>query len=187
MAIADWLREMPFVDDVVELAEIVAELIPIAATEGVDAGDYSELRDGMYWTVGEDGMTTRERLLAERSIEPVVRDESGRTISGLWRDAHTGFESRDPSDFDIDHRVPFKEIVDQFPQVYGLTKEEQLAIYSDPDNLQVTHDEHNREKGDATPAEHAREFVDAMGRGDFLRVCGDYLLGLRKRFGQGGS
>ena len=68
MGIADWLREIPLVDDVVELAEIAAELIPIAATEGVDAGDYSELRDGMYWTVGEDGMTTRERLLTERSL-----------------------------------------------------------------------------------------------------------------------
>ena len=53
-------------------------------------------------------MTTRERLLAERSLEPVVRDESGRTIPALWRDAHTGFESSDPSDFDIDHRVPFQ-------------------------------------------------------------------------------
>ena len=183
MGIADWLREIPFVDDVVELAEIAAELIPIAATEGVDAGDYSELRDGMYWTVGEDGMTTRERLLAERSIEPVVRDESGRTISGLWRDAHTGFESRDPSDFDIDHRVPFAEIVDQFPQMYEMSKEEQLAVYNDPDNLHVIHDDHNRAKGDASPAEHAWEFSDDEARGEFLKVCGDYLFGLRKRFG----
>lgn len=183
MAIADWLREMPFVDDVVELAEIVAELIPITSTEGIDAGDYSGLRDGMYWTVGEDGMTTRERLLTERSLEPVNRDESGRIVSGLWRDAHTGFESRDPSDFDIDHRVPFREIVDQFPDMYGLSKEEQLAIYNDPDNLQVTHDEHNRAKGDASPTEHAWEFADATDRGEFLRKCGDYLVGLRKRFG----
>ena len=183
MAIADWLREMPFVDDMVELAEIVAELIPIAATEGIDAGDYSELRDGMYWTVGEDGMTTRERLLTERSLEPVARDESGRIISGLWKDAHTGFESNDPSDFDIDHRVPFAEIVDQFPQMYEMSKEEQLAVYNDPDNLQVIHDDHNRAKGDASPAEHAWEFSDAEARGEFLKVCGDYLFGLRKRFG----
>ena len=75
--------------------------------------------------------------LAERSLEPVARDESGRIISGLWRDAHTGFESRNPSDFDIDHRVPFKEIVDQFPQMYELSNAEQFAIYNDPDIRKV--------------------------------------------------
>ena len=82
----------------------------------------------------------------------------------------------------MDHRVPFAEIVDQFPQVYSLPKEEQLEIHSDPGNLQVTHDVHNREKGTATPAEHAWEFADAKARGELLGECGDYVLGLRKRF-----
>ena len=148
MGIADWLREMPFVDDVVELAEIVAELIPIAATEGIDAGDYSELRDGMYWTVGEDGMTTRERLLTERSLEPVARDESGQIISGFGGMPTLGSNPGDPIGFRHRSSGAIQRNRGPVSQVYGLTKEEQLAIYSDPDNLQVTHDEHNRAKGD---------------------------------------
>ena len=182
MAIADWLREIPLVDDFVEFAELVAELLPDAA-DGVAGGDYGELRDSMYWTTGEEGMTTRERLLAEHSLEPVTCDADGRIVSGFWTDPHTGFQSRDPSDFDIDHRVPFAEIVDQFPQVHDLSKSEQLAIYNDPDNLQVLHDEHNRAKGMASPREHAWEFANDAARGEFLRQCADYVLGLRKRFG----
>ena len=181
MAIADWLRDIPLVDDLVEFAELVTELLP--ETADPQGGDYGELRESMYWTVGEGGMTTREQLLAEHSLEPVVRDGDGRVISGLWTDSHTGFQSQDPSDFDIDHRVPFAEIVDQFPQVHQLSKDEQLAIYNDPGNLQVIHDVHNRAKGMASPAEHAWEFVDEETRGEFLRKCGDYVLGLRRRFG----
>ena len=181
MAIWDWLREMPIIDDVADALDVFAELLPDVEAGTVPVGDYAELREGMFWTVGEDGLDTRERMLTDLSLEPVAYDEQGKVLSGLWRDPHTGFESSDTSDFDIDHRVPFRVIADQFPQLYDLPRDGQLAIYNDPENLQVIHDVHNLEKRADTPAEHAWEFADADARGEFLRRCADYVGRLQER------
>ncbi len=182
MAIWEWLRELPIIDDVADAFDIFAEFLPEADSGAVPVGDYAELRESMYWTIGEDGIDTRQQLLIDFSLEPVSYDENRQVASGLWRDPHTGFESSDPSDFDIDHRVPFREIADQFPQLYELPKEEQLAIYNDAENLQVIHDEHNLKKGDDTPERHAQEFANADARGKFLRKCADYVGRLNERF-----
>lgn len=182
MAFWDWFRELPIIDDVADALDIVTELFPDAEAGSVPDGDYAELREGMYWTVGEDGLDTREQLLTDASLEPVGHDENGSVATGLWRDPHTGFESTDPSDFDVDHRVPFREIADRFPQLLELPKEEQLAIYNDPENLQVVHDAHNLKKGADTPTEHALEFADGNAKREFLGKCVAYLEQLRARF-----
>ena len=182
MAIWDWLRELPIIDDVADALDISAEFVPDAEIGTGGVGDYADLREGMYWTVGEDGLDTRERLLTEVSREPVAYDEQGDALSGLWRDPHTGFESNDPSDFDVDHRVPFRVVADEFPQLYELPRDEQLAVYNDPENLQVIHDVHNLEKGDDAPAERALAFADADAQEEFLRKCADYMGRLRERF-----
>ena len=121
-------------------------------------------------------------MLTDLSLEPVTYDEQGGVSSGLWRDPHTGFESSDPSDFDVDHRVPFRVVADQFPQLYELPRDEQLAVYNDPENLQVIHDVHNLQKGYDVPAEHALAFADADAQGEFLRKCADHMGRLRARF-----
>ena len=182
MAIWEWLRELPVIDDVADAFDVFAEFLPEAGFVAVSVGDYSELRESMYWTIGEDGVDTRQQLLIDSSLEPVSYGENGNVASGFWRDPHTGFESNDPSDFDIDHRVPFREIAEQYPQVYGLPKDEQLVIYNDIENLQVVHDVHNLEKGDDLPARHALEFADVDARREFLRKCADYVGRLQERF-----
>ena len=93
MAMWEWLRELPFVDDVADALDIFAEFIPDAEVGAVSVGDYTELREGMFWTVGADGLDTRDHMLTDLSLEPVVYDEQGNVSSGLWRDPHTGFES----------------------------------------------------------------------------------------------
>ena len=182
MAIWEWLRELPIIDDAADAFDILAEFLPEAGYGDVPVGDYAELRESMHWTIGEDGVDTRQRLLIDSSLDPVSYDEDGQVANGLWRDPLTGFESSNPSDFDIDHRVPFREIADQFPQLYELPREEQLAIYNDSENLQVIHDEHNLEKGDDTSEQHAQEFGDADAGREFLSKCADYLGRLTERF-----
>ena len=182
MTIWEWIREFPIVDDVADVFDIVAEYVPEADSGDVPVGDYAELRESMYWTIGEDGVDTRQHLLIDSSLEPVSYDENGRVANGLWRDPLTGFESTDPSDFNVDHRVPFRKIADWFPQLYELPREEQLAIYNDGENLQVVHEEHNLEKGDDTPEQHAQEFEDADVRREFLRKCAGYVERLTERF-----
>lgn len=181
MAIWEWLRELPIIDDVADAVEIFAEFLPETASGAAPVGDYAGLRESMYWTMGEDGFDTRQRLLIGSSLEPVSFEHNGQVASGLWRDPLTGFESNDPSDFDIDHRVPFRAIADQFPELYDLPRDEQLAIYNDGENLQVVHDEHNLEKGDDTPEQHAQGFEDADVRQEFLRKCADYVGRLAER------
>ena len=131
MTILNWLRELPIIDDVADTIDIFAEFFPEEDASSIIVGDYAELRDNMFWTVGEDGLDTRERMLTDFALEPVVSDERGKILKGLWRDPLTGFESSDPSDFDIDHRIPFRVIADRFPDLYELPRDEQLAIYND--------------------------------------------------------
>ena len=181
MTVWEWLRELPIIDDMVEVSDIFAEFLPDAGST-VPTGGYAELREDMYWTAGVDGVDTRQQLLIDFSLEPVSYGENGQVASGLWRDPLTGFESSDPSDFDIDHRVPFLVIADQFPQLYELPREEQLAVYNDTENLQVIHDERNLEKGDDTPEQYALEFADTEARREFLRKCADYVGRLNERF-----
>ncbi len=136
----------------------------------------------MYWTIGEDGVDTRHQWLIDSSLEPVSYGENGQVESGLWRDSHTGFESSNPADFDIDHRMPFREIADQFPRLYELPKEEQLAIYNDVENLQIIHDVHNLEKGDDRPAQHALKLAGVDMKREFLKKCANYVGQLQQRF-----
>ena len=182
MAIWEWVRELPIIDDVADAVEIFGELLPESGAGDVPVGAYDQLRESMYWTTGEDGFDTRQHLLINSSLEPVSFGQNGQVASGLWRDPLSGFESKDPSDFDIDHRVPFGVIADQFPQLYDLPTEEQLAIYNDGENLQVVHDQYNLEKGDDTPEQHAERFEDADVRQEFLRKCADYVGRLGERF-----
>lgn len=183
MAFLDWIRELPFVDDVVDVAELLGETLSDGIPIGEVSGAYEELREDMYWTEGEDGIGTRDLVLAESSLEPVVQDDTGRVKSGLWIDPHTGFESTDPADFHIDHRVPFKTVVGEFSGIYDLPREEQLAIYNDPNNLQVISAAHNLEKGAESPSEHASTFTDPEAGAHFLKQCNDYIDGLRTRLG----
>ncbi len=182
MAIWEWLRNLPIIDDVADAFDMFAEFLPEAESAAVSINDYAELRDSMYWTIGEDGVDTRQQLLIDSSLEPVSYGENGRVASGLWRDSHTGFESNDPTDFDIDHRVPFREIAHQFPQLYELPRDGQLAIYNDIENLQVVHDAHNLEKGDDLPLQHALDLADVDAKREFLRKCADYVARLQERF-----
>lgn len=45
-------------------------------------------------------------LIAESIISPTLEPRGCRVTSGLWRDDYTGALFTDPSDLDVDHRVP---------------------------------------------------------------------------------
>ena len=195
MGFWDIFREIPFVDDVIdfwETANAAGELMDEVSSGGSEelvgelsssVPDYSAFRDEMYWVeVGDTGQNTREWLLEQSSLVPVERDSSGSILSGKWIDPHTGFTSSDPSDFDIDHRMPFSEIVESYPEIHDLPQEEQLAIYNDLDNLQVIHDDHNIKKGAQSGEEHAGYIDDEEFRGRFLEDYRNYKEALKRRF-----
>lgn len=202
MSVWDFLRELPVIDDLVDAGEVlgiclgasdsgevpseVLEQSPenkTADMSSVILPDYGEFRDGMYWTeVGDTGQDTREWLLEQSSSVPVEKDSSGQVVSGLWTDPHTGFTSSDPDDFDIDHRMPFHEVMSCYPEIYNLPSDEQLAIYNDLNNLQVIHDDHNMDKGARPGHVHAKEISDEEFQKQFLADYHAYRGSLESRF-----
>ena len=196
MYMSDWLEEIPVIGEFIILLrpEDASEDVPEGAPEDAseDAaelvtsataiGDYGDLRETMCWIeVGDTGLDTRDYLLEKYSEVPVTRDATGNIISGQWTGPH-GFTSTDPSNFDIDHRVPFSQVVEENPDIYNLSREEQLKIYNDPDNLQIVDSHHNQvEKGAETIQEHAPEFHSLEKREAFLNKGTEYLAKVKKQ------
>lgn len=172
MSFSDWLSDVPVVGD---LFEILALIQP--------AEVYAELREAMFWTeVGNTGLDTRQYMLAEQSLVPVVWNEAGsEVVSGKWEDIN-GYVSTDPEDFDIDHRVSFSQIVKEHPDFYALSKDEKLAVYNDLSNLQILHDDENISKSNATPIDYAKSIADSEARDAFLEQARNYLETVRGRF-----
>jgi len=160
------IKEIPILGEAIEIGEVFA-------VAGFDS--YEALRDSMEWieVPGAEGMDTRELMLTENQ-----------NPDGTWTDPHTGFTSADPSNFDIDHRVPFSQIIQEFEQTHTMSREELLEIYNDPDNLQVLHDVHNQSgKGSETLQQHAAEIQDPAFRREFLQKGKAYLAKLEEVLG----
>lgn len=201
MGLGDFLRELPVIDDLVDLWEAssvllddpsvgdIADEAPSPESRQLDDGlsssasDYAAFRKEMYWTeVGDTGQNTREWLLERYSQVPVEKDPSGKILNGKWVDPHTGFTSSDPADFDIDHRMPFSKIVESYPGIHDLPREEQLAIYNDLDNLQVLHGDHNVEKGAQSGEVHVDYINDKEFRDSFMEDHKNYKKALKRKF-----
>lgn len=179
MGLWDFIRELPVIDDLVDLCEAGGALLDYSESPA----EYIALRGEMYWTeVGDTGQSTREWLLEQYSQVSVKKDDSGRILSGKWIDPHTGFTSSKPEDFDIDHRMPFRNIMRSYPEIYDLPQEEQLAIYNDLDNLQLIHDDNNLKKG-VQPGDVYADSINNEGvRSRFLEDYRKYKERLDRKF-----
>ncbi len=96
-----------------------------------------------------DCQDTRQEVLISESIELVVLDERGcKVISGLWNDPFTGNTYTDPSDLDIDHMIPLKEVHVSGGYAWSAERREQYANdISNPDVLIAVSRSANRSKG----------------------------------------
>ena len=179
MSIREIVSELPVIGDLLDGAELVDGIVELA-TGGAPEG-YAALREKMEWAKTASGMDTRAAMLAAASEVPPVFNDNGEILAGQWTDPFTGFTSSDPSDFDIDHRVPFKAIVDSVPNFTALSLEEQITCFNDTDNLQVLHDGHNASKGDTLPQQYSASIADPSLREKFLNDCNRYMskLGIR--------
>lgn len=96
-----------------------------------------------------DCQNTRQEVLIEESVEPVVLDERGcKVISGLWEDPFTGNTYTNPSDLDVDHMIPLKEAHVSGGYLWSPAEREQYANdMSNPDTLIAVSSSANRQKG----------------------------------------
>lgn len=173
MSIREFLYALPVIGDLFDSTEIVDGIVELAASSASEG--YAALREKMEWVETAGGLDTRASMLAAASDVPAVLNERGEVVGGQWTDPFTGFTSSDPSDFDIDHRVPFKAVVETVPNFAALPLDEQIAHFNDRDNLQVLHDGHNASKGDALPQQYVARITDSSLREKFLSDCNRYM------------
>lgn len=99
-----------------------------------------------------DGCNTRDEVLIAESVEPVNLGENCDVLSGRWVSAYDGYESSDPSEFDIDHVVPLAEAWDSGANVWSPAKRRAFANdLTSPLSLIAVSASSNRSKSDGDP------------------------------------
>lgn len=100
-----------------------------------------------------DCQDTRQEVLIEESLVTPTLDTRGcRVLSGLWRDEYTGLLFTDPSDLDIDHRVPLANAHRSGGWPWDASRKRAYANdLRDPEHLLAVSATANRSKGDRGP------------------------------------
>ncbi len=128
---------------------------PTAPTDIVPAEIPTYVRaDWQHW-VDEDGdcQDTRQEVLIDESLIPPTLDTRGcRVVAGRWRDEYTGAVYTDPSDLDVDHRVPLANAHRSGGWVWDhLTKRAYANDLVDREHLVAVSASANRSKSDRGP------------------------------------
>ncbi|MEZ5648704.1 MAG: HNH endonuclease [Alphaproteobacteria bacterium] len=108
-----------------------------------------------HW-IDSDGdcQDTRAEVLIARSETPVQLSADGcRVTKGRWRDAYSGIMITDPTNLDIDHRIPLAEAHRSGADKWTAAERQAFAnAITDPDVLVITQASTNRSKADGDPA-----------------------------------
>lgn len=95
-------------------------------------------------------LDTRQEILKERSLSPVVFNSKGCKIkSGEWKDYYYPERLFSAKEIDLDHLVPLKEAHQSGGASWPSKKKEIFA--NDPENLVITNKKYNRSKGSKGP------------------------------------
>ena len=101
-----------------------------------------------------DCQNTRQEVLIEESVEPVVFDDKGcKVLSGRWYDPYTGEIFTNPRKLDIDHLVPLAEAHRSGGHSWSAEMRKAFANdLSDTRSLIAVKASANRSKSDRDPA-----------------------------------
>lgn len=106
-----------------------------------------------HWSdLDGDGRDTRQQMLEEQSLEPVIFKDGSKTIArGLWRGAYTGKRGSKASAFHIDHIIALGYASRAGGRTWSPEKKEAFA--NDPINLVISTASANTSKSDRGPEE----------------------------------
>ena len=138
------------------LAVLAAGCRGATAPSPPDSAPPYDRDDWPHWIDADgDCQDTRQEVLIEESLEPVVFVDAARcrVASGLWRDAYSGQVYRDPGALDIDHLVPLANAHASGGWQWLVDRKREYANYlTDPNHLVAVSASLNRQKGAQTPA-----------------------------------
>ena len=101
-----------------------------------------------------DGCDTRREVLIQESLTPVTVEAACEIFGGTWVSLYDGFNSDNPSDFDIDHMVPLAEAWDSGASSWSDSRRRDFANdLSSPNSLIAVSSSSNRSKSDGDPAD----------------------------------
>lgn len=111
---------------------------------------YERQSFGDWADLNGDCLDTRAEILKDRSINPIVLDESGcQVLAGVWIDDYSGAELIVAAEIDIDHVVPLKMAWEFGARNWSASAKREF--HNDIDNLAITANSINRSKGDFSP------------------------------------
>ena len=102
-----------------------------------------------------DNKTTRDAVLAEEHmhVAPLIYNDKGKVINGVWLCRYTGNMYIDPRKLDIDHMVPLKEAYVSGAKDWSIEQKKQYANDTEnPNHLVAVYRSANRSKGSKDPA-----------------------------------
>lgn len=112
-------------------------------------------KDWKHWIDEDgDGQDTRQEVLIEESLIPVIFNKNGKVQYGMWLCLFTGQYFTNSSQLDIDHVVPLKHAHDSGG--YKWSAERKMAFANeldDPNHLIAVSKSANRSKGSKSPLE----------------------------------
>ena len=124
----------------------------------VNTPAYSRSQYKHWIDADNNDVNTRFEVLDEESWYLVTWDEKSNgdwfVVDGLWNCPYTGKSYTDPSDIDIDHMVPLKEVHQSGGHAWSNEKKQAYANdLNDPKTLVAVKDSSNQSKGHKDPAE----------------------------------
>jgi hypothetical protein len=132
----------------------ISQIVAVVAVSSTAIYQYSR-SDYKHWIdADKDCQNTRQEVLIAETIEKVVLDEKGcNVISGKWYDPYTDKYFTNPSDLDIDHFIPLKEVDRSGGHEWPKNKKMEYANdLDDPDILIAVDKSANRSKADKDPS-----------------------------------
>jgi hypothetical protein len=122
--------------------------VPLAEIPAYDRDEWQ------HWIDADgDCQDTRQEVLIEESVIGPTLDTRGcRVLSGMWRDEYTGSIFTNPSDLDIDHRVPLANAHRSGGWSWDASRKREYANdLRDPEHLVAVSASANRSKSDRGP------------------------------------
>ncbi len=151
---------------------------PAMEPSAVPVPSYDRGEWGRWADDNKDGQATRQEVLIEESEISVTfkTERNCKVASGRWTCPYTGTVYTDPSELDIDHTIPLREV--HYSGGYLWTKDQKKLYFNgiEPEHLVAVSASANRSKGSRRPDEWMPVINECKYLKDWMKIKGRWGL-----------